>query len=157
MGRQRADGEREEEVEVGSGAAAHVHDEHVPGRAVLLRVNGKRDSNSTERERAVGTRALDAVDEEQGPQNHALVAVRISTYGRVEDVSLHVGAPRIATMTRRDEALRNVLQLEQELGQRGLRFVNNRKQQWHLDRDGTAVSGHHRDGTRGRKHVMNYG
>ena len=157
VGRQRADGEREEEVEVGGGTAAHVHDEHVPGRAVLLRVNGKRDGDSTERERAVGTRALDAVDEEQGPQNHALVTVRVGTYGRVEDVSLHVGAPRVATMPRRDEALGNVLQLEQELGQRGLCFVNNRKQQRHLYRDGTAVCGHHRDSARSREHVMNYG
>ena len=153
-GGEGADGVGEEEVEVGGGATAHVHDEDIPRGAVLLRVNNDRGADSAEGEGASGASTLDAVDQEERPQRHALLAVGVGADGGVEDVALHVGAPGIATSARGDEALGDVLQLEEELGQRWLGLVEDGIQQRHLHRGRTAVRSHHRDPPLGGEHFV---
>ena len=155
-GGEGADGVGEEEVEVGGGAAAHVHDEDIPRGAVLLRVNSNKRVDSAEREGAGGAGALDAVDEEERPQRHALLAVGVGADGGVEDVALHVGAPGIATSACGDEALGHVLQLEEELGQRWLGLVEDGIQQGHFHGGRTAVWRHHRDFPLGGEHFVYY-
>lgn len=150
------DGEGEEEIEVGSGTSAHVHDEDVPSGSVLLCVTEEEKTNSTEREGTGGARALDAVDEEERPQHHALLAVDISADGGMKNITLHVGTPRIATWTCGDETLRHVLQLEKELRERRLRLVEDRIEQRYFHGCRAPIWCHHRDFPLDGKHVMYY-